>query len=171
MRKLDSSEIQTFSNHSRFKRKDVDDVLPDTFNYITLQFTTGEDNLRSNSELSADVYKNDGTAIAAEASLHAQQDAGTWDNGTTSPRIGIDVVETKVPDLSRIDIVLRSHNDVFQGDDSWKVSRVLVQLSHSGAPEDETWTDLDRSNNQFTLSGRGGKSNVMRIFKDSLDHP
>lgn len=146
----------------------------DNFNQVIFQFTTGGDNLRSNSELTADIFKKDGTAIAADAELHKQDTAppagGTWDNGSTSPRITIPVVETTdVSDLDHINVVLRSHNDAFQSDDSWQVAHVLVQLSTSGSQNDDNWTDQD--GNPFVLSGHDEKSNVMIITKNSLDHP
>jgi hypothetical protein len=96
------------------------------FDHIAIQFTTGNDNLRSNSELTADVYNKTGAPLAADLLLH-EQDGGTWDNNSTSPRIVVSMpVETEVSSLDRIDVVLRSHNDAFQNDDEWHVNGVLV---------------------------------------------
>jgi len=152
-------------------REDGGGVLPDNFDHISFQFITGGDNLRSNSELTADVFKNDGTAIAADAELHPQ-DSGTWDNGSTSPRITIPVVATtNVSDLNHINVILRSHNDAFQSDDAWNVAQVLVQLSSGDSPLILTWTEQGSQASQFILSGHDGKSNVMVITTDTLEHP
>jgi hypothetical protein len=145
-------------------------VLPENFDHITFQFVTGGDNLRSNSELTADVFKNDETAIAADAELHPQ-DSGTWDNWSTSPKITIPVVETtNVSDLYYINVILRSHNDAFQTDDSWQVAQVLVQLSSGDSPEILTWTN-QKPSEPFVLSGQNGQSNIMIILTDTLEHP
>ena len=144
-------------------------MLPDNFYHIAFQFTTASDNLRSNSELTADVFKHDGTAILADFELHPQ-DSGTWDNGSTSRLIGTDVIQTEVSDLEHIDIILRSHNDAFQADDSWQVAHVTVSLSSNDDPSNfKNWADLD--GNPFFLYGHGGKTNVIRVTPNALNHP
>lgn len=135
-----------------------------TFRSIQFTFVTGQDGLRSNSDLWAELRTRTG-AVISKIKVKEQGEAG-WDSGGTKETWIYSIPDIVDPDdIYSVELALKSHNNDHEVNDEWEIVSLGIYLRGGLASPDATWTEQE-----LPFGSKLSDYRFLLIYRDRI-HP